>query len=355
MNSDRKKDKQERLPDTLRQSSPAIAALLGAFTSFADSAFSRGDRSTNGRVQDLSLVSVESKLQGPGAGSPPLDMQFSPIMTLGRIGSKPIFRRSMECIAVGPGDRIYVLGDGEVSIFSPKGDMEGSWVAPRDTSCMAVEGSGTIFLGRPGQVEIYDHAGRRKGGFAVSGGTNASLTAIKTAANEILVADATARCIHRFTDAGKRLGEIGTQNKTRGFILPNRFLDMAVSGQNIVYATDPGRHRVSSWRLDGSPLGYFGKFGMKNPEDFVGCCNPVNIAVTGDGKIVTAEKVIARVKVFDGTGKLVGMIGPEHFDTRCTHLYLAADSRGRIIVGDPVRLEVKVFVTAVRSGGREAA
>ena len=69
----------------------------------------------------------------------------------------------------------------------------------------------------------------------------------------------------------------------------------------------------------------------------------MNIAVAPDGKIVTAEKVIARIKVFDPSGKLLALIGPEPFDPMCTHLHLAVDSKGRIVVADPVRREVKVF------------
>ena len=89
------------------------------------------------------------------------------------------------------------------------------------------------------------------------------------------------------------------------------------------------------------------------PEDFVGCCNPVNIAFAPDGKIVTAEKVIPRIKVYTAEGKLLALIGPEHFDPKCTHLHLAIDSKGRILAADPVRLEVKVF-SAVKSGGWES-
>ena len=134
-------------------------------------------------------------------------------------------------------------------------------------------------------------------------------------------------------------------------MLPNRSLDMAIDAKGIVHATDTGRHQVTSWNFDGVPLAHFGKFGLSRPEDFVGCCNPVNIALMPDGKIVTAEKVAARVKVFDPEGNLISLIGSEHFDPKCVHLYLAVDSRKRILVADPVRLEVKVFSTAIQPGG----
>ena len=82
---------------------------------------------------------------------------------------------------------------------------------------------------------------------------------------------------------------------------------------------------------------------MQNPSDFVGCCNPVNLAVTPEKNIVTAEKMIARVKVFDPQGALIAYIGPENFNPKCTHIHLAVDSRGRILAADPLDLEIKIF------------
>jgi hypothetical protein len=87
----------------------------------------------------------------------------------------------------------------------------------------------------------------------------------------------------------------------------------------------------------------FGKFGMARPEDFVGCCNPVNVAVARDGAIVTAEKMIARVKVFSRERTLLAVIGPEHFDPKCVHIHVAVDSPGRIVTADPERRTIAVF------------
>jgi hypothetical protein len=87
---------------------------------------------------------------------------------------------------------------------------------------------------------------------------------------------------------------------------------------------------------------------MADPADFVGCCNPVNLALTPDGKVVTSEKMVARVKVFDRDGRLLGYIGPEHFDRMVTQIHLAVDSRGRILAGDPVRRTITVFAATGR-------
>jgi hypothetical protein len=82
---------------------------------------------------------------------------------------------------------------------------------------------------------------------------------------------------------------------------------------------------------------------MVRPEDFVGCCNPVNLATAPDGSIVTAEKVAARVKVFGRDRALLAVIGPEHFDPMCRHIHVAVDSTGRIVTADPERRTIAVF------------
>jgi hypothetical protein len=349
-NSKETKENQGKLLKRLREFPPA--AVVGAIASFAGTAFGPKAQSAEKTQPSTPLVQIGLSGQKRDAVTPRLELEYSQALVLGSAISKRPFRHSISAIAVDSSDNIYVLGDGEVRIFDSNGNSVGNWKAPEGAQCMVVTPGRRIYLGGAGRVEIYSAAGIREGGFTVGeGGKPANITAIKISGQDILVADASARCIRRYTENGQRIGEIGTQNKTQGFMLPNRSLDMDVDAKGVVRATDSGRHRVSSWNLDGSPAGHFGKFGLLKPEDFVGCCNPVNIAVTPDGKIVTAEKVVARIKVFDAAGKLLALIGPEHFDPQCIHLHLAVDSTDRILVADPVRLEVKVFSRKKQFGG----
>ncbi len=274
-----------------------------------------------------------------------LEREYVSVLVLGGKGEKESqFRSSLEGIDVGPDDQIYALGDGQVKIFDRAGAFLKKWNVPREAACVAAGADGRVYTGRPGRVDIFTADGAQAGGFPVGASQKpAHITAIQVRGEEILVADAGARIIRRFDVSGKSLGDIGTKTKTGGFILPNGRLDLAVDSKGVIRATDTGRHRVSAWSPDGSPLGFFGKFGTRAPEDFVGCCNPINLAMTPDGKVVTAEKVIPRVKVFEPEGKLLGYIGPEHFDPTCTFLDLVVDSRGRILVADPVRREIHIF------------
>ncbi len=350
-----KKKNTKKLQDRLRESSFPPAAVLGAFASFVATAADSQARVRVTPAPKASLVQIsfdEPKRTLAPAG---MEIEYSRVLTLGDAASAHPFRRSLSGAAVDSADRIFALGDGEVRIFESSGKFLQGWKAPEDARCIALGPDGHVYFGAAAKVEICDAAGVRVGGFAAGENSHpANVTAIKIFGKEIFVADAAARFIRKYDLNGKLLGSIGTQGKTRGFMLPNGSLDFDLTADGVVFAADSGRHRISSWSRDGAPLSQFGKFGYSNPQDFVGCCNPVNLALTPDGKIVTAEKVIARVKVYDPSGKLLAFIGPEHFDPKCIHLHLAVNSKGQILTADPVRLEVKVFSATKKAGGSKS-
>ncbi|MGA2263529.1 MAG: hypothetical protein ABSH28_19100 [Acidobacteriota bacterium] len=351
-----KETTQISLLDRFRKSWFPAAAVVGAFGAFVAAAF-RVRPIPKPTVQPAQAAGARKPSQPAVKSAPPaggLDREYVQSMVLGGAASAHPFGRSLSGIAIGAGDRIYALGDDEVTIFEPGGNPVRNWKVIEKAECLAVGTDGRVYVGASGRVEIYDAEGTRAGGF-VAGENNrpAAITAIKVFGKEILVADAAARFIRRYDGNGRQLGTIGTKSKAGKFILPNKSLDFDMDSKGVVRATDTGRHQVTAWAMDGSPLGSFGKFGMNNPEDFVGCCNPVNLALTPDGKVVTGEKMVARVKVYEPGGKLLAVIGPEHFDPNCIHIHLAVDSKGRILAADPVRREIRIFSLAVKVGVNE--
>ncbi len=274
----------------------------------------------------------------------PLARRYSQTDVLSGSTSTNGFKRRLAGLATGSGDDIYVLGDDEIRVFDRLLRLVRSWRAPDHATCLAVGADGRVLVGSQGRVDVFDATGTRIGGFHTGDKDKpADVTAVKMFGEDVLVADADARIIRRHGPDGTPRGLIGNAGKAVGFMLPNRKLDIAVDAHGVVYATDPGRHQVTTWALDGAPIGKFGKFGMTEPEDFVGCCNPVNLALTPDGKIVTGEKMVARVKVFEPDGTLLALIGPQHFDQSCVQIHLAVDSAGRIVAADPVSRDVRVF------------
>ena len=282
------------------------------------------------------------------------DREYAPAGTIGGAASPHPFRESLRGVAVGAGDQVHALGDNEIRVFGADGSLVRRWGVTATAVCLAVGPDGRVYVGGEGRVEIFERGGGRAGGFTFGkAGETPSVSAIRVYKSDILVADASARIIRRFDPSGRQLGLIGDRNKTKAFILPNGRMDLDVDGAGVVRATDTGRHQVSAWAIDGTPLGAFGKFGMSDPADFVGCCNPMNVATTPDGQVVTAEKMVARVKVYTPDGRLLAVIGPEHFDPKCTQIPLAVDTKGRILAADPVRRRVLVFSAGAPGGTGE--
>jgi hypothetical protein len=345
------KSKQQRIKERLGEASFAPAAVLGAFTSFFASA--TGNKVAPAKEVPQQAPLVQGGLSSTRQASVPahLENQYARSLVLGGEHAGGLFRQSLSSLAVGPSDRIFVLGDGEIRVFDPDGKRIRVFQAPEGALCLAVDAGSRVYVGLKGRIEIYSETGNPGGGFdAGENGQPAFVTAIKVIGQDLLAADAAGKLIRRYDFRGKQLGVIGMQGKIRGFMLPNKSLDFAVDAKGVIYAADSGRHRVSSWNPDGSLKGQFGKFGLANPEDFVGCCNPVNLAVLPGGNVVVAEKVATRVKVYNPEGRLLAVIGSENFDPKCVHLHLAVDSKGRILVADPVRREVQIFSASGKSG-----
>ncbi len=338
----------------------ALAALVGA--SLRVRPAPKSDRQSGGVASTASgptastaaASSVSSAPAATSRGSGAFERQYTLTAVLGGAKSADPFRKSLNGVSAGANDCIYALGDDEVRVYDAGGNRLRSWRVPELAACLAVGPDGRVYVGAGNRIEAYDGAGARIGGFTAGDQDRpADVTAIKVFKDEILVADAGARLIRRYDRSGRQRGVIGDRNKRGSFILPNRSLDIAVDAKGVVRATDTGRHQVSAWSMDGAPIGAFGKFGMLAPEDFVGCCNPVNIAVTPEGLVVTGEKMVARVKVFEPGGRMLALIGPEHFHPGCIHIHLAADSKGRILAADPASREVKIFSPVTLPGRAE--
>jgi len=297
---------------------------------------------------------LQVQRSGPGAAAKAaLEREYTLAATIGGQALSG-FRESLLDVAVDGADGVIALGDGHVRAFTAGGEPVRQWLAGDGAECLTVGPDGRVYVAGAGRVEIFESAGRRAGGFAFgAAATPPSVSAIAVHGGDILVADASARIIRRFDATGRQRNLIGDQGKTKTFMLPNGRLDVDVDVAGVVRATDSGRHQVTSWALDGTPIGRFGKFGMQDPADFVGCCNPINVATTPDGKVVTSEKMVARVKVFEPDGRLLAVIGTEHFDPMCTQIHLAVDSKGRILAADPVRRRIQVFSPAAPGGARE--
>jgi len=270
-------------------------------------------------------------------------------------------------IAIGQDDTLYVAGDNSVRIFDPAplvtpAPTERELPGPPRTEieltsppqCVAVADDGAIYVGMIDHVEVYGPDGARRAAWD-NFGEKATLTSIAFSDGEVIVADAGARAVLRCNRSGIVLARIGEKDKARnvdGIVAPSPHLDVATAPDGLLRVTNPGRHRVEAYTCNGDLEFWWGKQSM-TVGGFSGCCNPTDIAVLSDGSVVTGEKGLARIKVYEAvTGNFVGVVaGPEAFREAAAHgigpgfvgFDLAADSNDRVYVLDPGTKTVRIF------------
>jgi hypothetical protein len=241
-----------------------------------------------------------------------------------------------------------VVGAEGVAVLAPGGKKVASWSTQAPARGVAVAPDGSLYVGVQTGVFHYTaggdllaqwgEAGRGPGQFSV-------VTSLAVWHDVVLVADSGNRCIHRFRSDGSYLDEIGRRSPDKpdeGIVCRSNYLDIAVDDEAAVHVTNNGRLRVDRYRQDGVRLGSWGESGIR-PHQFIGCCNPTNIALMGEGRTVVSEKGIARVKVYDENGRMLCYIGPKNFAVDAAGLDLAVDAQGRVIVVDPGSGAIKVF------------
>jgi sugar lactone lactonase YvrE len=203
-----------------------------------------------------------------------------------------------------------------------------------------VAGDGAVYAGELGQIEVFDGAGKLLNTWRDER-LLGRVTAIGFTKDSVLAGDAADRAIRRFDRSGKFLNNIGKDSAVHGLLIPNGVVDFAVDAQGIIYAANPGKHRVERYTPGGELLGHIGRFDGIDPAGFTGCCNPTNVAIR-DG-IYTTEKAGPRVKAYDFSGKLLAVIATDLFDANCKNMSIAVDARGRVYVVDTVKAAILVF------------
>ena len=281
-------------------------------------------------------------------------MKYSQIRVIsGRGPGADQFAEALRGIAVDRADRLYAVGDGSVKVFDRDGVFLRQWRTDKAGYSLTVDDAGAVYVGQAGQMEIFDPAGTRSAVWK-DADRMGLVTAIGVHGDNVLLADAQDRCIRRYNREGAWQADIGRDNNTKGFLIPNGHLDFSVDSAGVIHAANPAKFRVERYSLAGELLGKFGKWGMQRVENFPGCCNPTNVTLTDNGHVVVTEKAGPRMKVFDAGGNMLAYVGADAFDANCKNMDVAADSRGLIYVVDTVHLHVCVFAPDGGAKGESA-
>ena len=258
-------------------------------------------------------------------------------------------------IVAGPEDRLYIAGKTGVTVFSADGAQAGEIALTAPARCVAVASDGTVYAGLEDHIEVFDRKGQRAATWE-SLGKKAWLSGTAVGENDVFVADSGNRVILRYDKSGKLVGRIGEKNQQRnvpGLVLPSPYLDVRLGKDGLLRVNNTGRHCVDVYTPGGDLELSWGKPSTAI-EGFCGCCNPVGFDLLPDGRYVTCEKGLPRVKVYSADGTFESVVaGTESFPENwskcsladCTQggLDITVDSQGRVYVLDFVTGNVRVM------------
>ncbi len=263
--------------------------------------------------------------------------------------------QKLYAIAIGPGDNLFISGDKTCTVYDQNWDRVSTLSLTKKARALSVDQNNDIYLAMTDHVQIIDESGNQKDKW-LSFNDKSLITSIKVTSENVYVADAGNLIVLKYDKNGQLQQRIGEKDKSKeipGFIIPSPFFDLAVDPDGYLWVVNPGRLSLENYTGEGDLRTKWGTSGM-DVERFCGCCNPGHIAILDEGSFVTAEKGIARVKVYNRLGQLVSVVaGPDQFTEGTVGLDLAVDSRNRIYVLDPKRGMVRIFEKKSNLNGDE--
>lgn len=248
-------------------------------------------------------------------------------------------------MAIGPDGRLYVTGQDAVVIYEDR-DETGRFSLDGNPKCIHVAKDGTIFLGYATRVEVADGDGTIRSVWD-DFNSRSYLTSIATYEDNVFVGDAGNRVVLRFNRDGELLGRIGERDEAMdvpGLEVPSPYLDLAVNEEGHLWVVNPGKLGFERYRHDGEIVTSWYRPTLEL-EGFSGCCNPTQMTFMNDGRLLTAEKGLVRIKTYEVTsGEFLELVAGSKLFARIQSMSdLVVDQQDRILVLDPRDDLVRVF------------
>lgn len=193
------------------------------------------------------------------------------------------------------GDQIVVGTSNNIYRYGINGELQGNFSVRSGLRDVAVYND-KLYLLFPSRIEVYDRQGEaiQEWEACSDDADYCQLTVLKEG---VFVTDAAAKNICQYKPDGTLARFIKSPN---GFVVPSYSFGIT-NFNGHVFCSNPGRHIVEQYTVNGEYVASFGKSGMGAGE-FSGCCNPVQIIATEKGELLTSEKGLPRISCYGSDG-----------------------------------------------------
>ncbi len=243
-------------------------------------------------------------------------------------------------------DVIYLVGDNSLKIIDKTGKLLNDISLSDEPHTVEVAG-GVIYVAFEKEIQVVNEMGEVEKTWSLTD-DNSYITALSATENELYVADAGIRKIHRFSLDGEKLNDFEgkvSEDVLHGFIVPSPYFDIDINVYDDLWVVNPGLHTLENYTTEGRLREHWKASGNQT-ENFSGCCNPAHFCFLPDGSFVTSEKGLVRVKVYKPSGEFSGVVAPptkfeEKIEGQAPDV--AVDSEGNIYALDFDRNVLRVF------------
>jgi hypothetical protein len=282
----------------------------------------------------------------PQAQTDPAQIHFNESTPL------PTGFQELRSVAIGPDGTLYAAGDQAIRLFTPLGARTADIPLDAPPRCLAFGKNNRLYVGMDRHIETFLPDRTRAAKWDALG-DKAVITSIAVGDQHIFVADAGNRLVVRFDLAGKQLNTIGKKDTARnipGFAIPSPYFEINLDADGLLWAANPANHRIEAYTPEGDLRSSWGQF-TNTIDGFCGCCNPIHFTRLKDGRFITSEKGLPRVKIYSAQGQFQGLVaGPEQFPDQLNVpqavkpcMALATDATGRVYLADASTRALRVF------------
>ena len=199
------------------------------------------------------------------------------------------------------GDKLIAATPNNIFIYDRKGSLLNNFSVGSNLRDIATDND-NIYLLFPTSIEVYNHEGELLRNWEACSKLS-DYCSMTVSPEFVFVTDAANKNICKYTTEGSFVSVINSPNR---FIIPSYTFGITYT-DGIIYCSNSGRHSVEKYSLDGEFLGSFGKAGGATGM-FCGCCNPVHLAHTSTGEIITSEKGNPRISCYGPDGEFRSML-----------------------------------------------
>lgn len=289
----------------------------------------------------------------------------------GAEGTLPTHLDNPRALAAAPDGTLYLAGDQALVHLAADGSLLATLGLPAPPRCLAVlaDAAGSVerlFVAGDRRMFVLSPAGEVVGQWP-EWAARSAVTALAATPRHVAVADAGLREVRICDLEGtvlQRIGAADPDRKMPGFVVPSPYFDVAGGDDETWWVVNPGLRRVECYSLDGQLQSMWGQ-ASADLAGFFGCCNPAHLARLPDGRFVTSEKGIPRIKVYSAAGELDTVVaGPQELGLTAAALVdarsdvagapfdIAARPDGTVLVLDTKQRCVRVFRPHAAGRGR---